>query len=115
MAKRCLKVAALIRNCPRAASEELLSLVVADFTAVSVYTAAILAVRSATAGEAVPLGGTTHMELDPVPAWSVPLPAKACNANAIEKAGADLIVDVSPFRLSKTPAVNARALPCWKR
>lgn len=80
------------------------------FTAAPVDASTVLAARSAPASEAIPLLGITPIHLDVVPSASVPLSAKARDANAIYKAIASLISDVRYSHHSSSYVENALSL-----
>lgn len=79
---------------------------VTDFTTVSIETPTVPGAGSVPTGDFVTTWGDTHMHLDVAPSWSVPLPNKARDSNALAKGMADLISVGSLSHPSASHAVN---------
>lgn len=106
MDKLRMELTTLVRESTRAASEELINLVVADFKAASVETSAAPGAGSVLNSEVVPPRSDKHMDSDILSSEPVPHPTRAGDADAIENDLAHLIGNVSPVHPPASPAVN---------
>lgn len=100
-------LAILIRTGPRVAFEELINRLVAASTVASIEVHAAPRPEFLPTGKVLFTGGDTLRDLDVVLSKSVLSLAEAGKASDIEKAVADLIGDISPFRPSASQAVNS--------
>lgn len=97
----------LVRNSPCAACEKLIELAVATILVASIDFSAAPGAGSVPADEALLSKGVALMDFKVVPSGSIPSSAEDGNANAIEKAVADLIGDANSSHPSASRAVNA--------
>lgn len=100
----------LIREGFRAVCEELITLMVAQFPALSVDASASLGAWLVLPVVAGSFWSNTHMNLYVVPSESVPLPANSSGSNAAAKDVADVIKGVSPTHTSASHVANASSI-----
>lgn len=96
----------LIRDGTRAACDQHINVMVADFTAIFAGYFTSFSAGSVPAGEAAPLRSNMLVGLDVVLSESVQLPTDVGDALIIEKTVTDLIGDESPSHHSASRAVN---------